>query len=297
MGDDQYFEYLYKFISHDIFIKDNKNHNMSLLENGTLYVAKFNDDMSLEWLPLVHGNNGLTAENGFESQADILIDARYAADMVGATPLDRPEGIALDPVHGDIYVSLTMNEQRTETNIANPRIENEYGQILCLKTNNNHAVSKHQWDILLLAGTTQQGGTVQDAGSSEHGTLACPDNLVFDHKGRLWVATDQGENWGLKTGKSDGLYAVEHIGANRGKSTLFFRSPIGAETTGICFCPDDKTLFISVQHPGTDGGEHYQGFNRKSTFLDPSTRWPNADTSNMPPLPSVVQITRRGKVI
>lgn len=297
MGDDQYFEYLYKFISRDTFIKGNKQHNMSLLEHGTLYVAKFNADMSLTWLPLVHGQNGLTSENGFNSQADILIDARYAADKVGATPLDRPEGIALDPIHGDIYVSLTMNEERSEINPANPRLHNEYGQILCLKTHKNHAVLNHAWDILLLAGNTEHGGTVQTAGSTEHGTLACPDNLAFDHSGRLWVATDQGENWGKKTGKSDGLYAVEHLGENRGKTILFFRSPIGAETTGICFTPDDKTLFICVQHPGTDGGESYKGFNRKSTFLDPSTRWPNEDNSKMPPLPSVVQITRKGKVI
>ncbi len=297
MGDDQYFEYFYKFISNDTFIKGDKQHNMTLLENGTLYVAKFNDDMSLTWLPLVHGHNGLTAENGFESQADIVIDARYAADKVGATPLDRPEGITVDPVHGDIYVSLTMNEGRKETNIANPRINNEYGQILCLKTNKNHATLGHAWDILLLAGSAEHGGTVQAAGSTEHGTLACPDNIAFDHKGRLWVATDQGENWGKKTGKSDGLYAVQHQGKHRGQSKLFFRTPVGAEATGICFTPDDKTLFISVQHPGVDGGHAYKGFNRKSTFLDPSTRWPHDDASKMPPLPSVVQITRKSKVI
>ena len=149
----------------------------------------------------------------------------------------------------------------------------------------------------MLGGTTQQGGTAQNAGSSDHGTLACPDNLTFDHSGRLWVATDQGENWHKKTGKSDGLYAVEHAGKNRGKSKLFFRSPIGAETTGICFVPDDKTLFVCVQHPGVDGGEYYAGFNRKSTFADPSTRWPNGVDSKMPPLPSVVQITHKGKKI
>jgi secreted PhoX family phosphatase len=297
MGDDQYFEYLYKFISRDRFIKGNKKHNMSLLENGTLYVAKFNDDMSLEWLPLVFGETGLTAKNGFNSQADIVIDVRYAADIVGATPLDRPEGITVDPQNGDIYVSLTMNEVRTEANIANPRIHNEHGQILCLKTEKNHSILKHNWDILLLGGTKQAGGTATDAGSTEHGTLSCPDNLTFDNSGRLWVATDQGENWGKKTGKSDGLYAVEHTGKNRGKSKLFFRSPVGAETTGICFTPDDKTLFLSVQHPGVDGGEHYAGFNRKSTFKDPSTRWPNDADSQLPPFPSVVQITHKGKII
>lgn len=297
MGDDQYFEYLYKFISRDKFIEDDKKHNMSLLENGTLYVAKFNDDMSIQWLPLIYGQHGLTEDKGFYSQADVLIDVRYAADILGATPLDRPEGIALDPIHGDIYVSLTMNEKRTVSNIANPRIKNEYGQILCLKTQNNHIDLVHKWDILLLAGTQGQGGTVQNAGATDDGTLVCPDNLVFDHQGRLWVATDQGENWHIKSGKSDGLYAVEHQGDNRGKSKLFFRVPIGAETTGICFTPDDKTLFISVQHPAVDGGEHYEGFNRKSTFSDPSTRWPNSDDSDIPPLPSVVQITRQGEII
>jgi secreted PhoX family phosphatase len=297
MGDDQYFEYLYKFISDDVYIKGNKRHNMTLLEKGTLYVARFNKDMSLDWIPLIHGQNGLTAKNGFDSQADVMIDARYAGDTVGATPLDRPEGVAIDPKNGDIYVSLTMNEKRTTPNVANPRIQNEYGQIVHLKANHQHSSLKHAWDILLLAGPAEHGGTVQAAGSTEDGTLACPDNLAFDHHGRLWVATDQGTNWGKKTGKSDGLYAVEHEGANKGKSKLFFRSPVGAETTGICFAPDDKTMFICVQHPGTDGCRNYKGFEHKSTFLDPATRWPNAEDSKMPPLPSVVQITRKGEVI
>jgi len=297
MGDDQHFEYLYKFISDKKYIKGNKKHNMTLLEKGTLYVARFNDFLSLDWLPLVHGQNGLTAENGFHTQADIVIDARYAADHVGATPLDRPEGVAIDPINGDIYVSLTMNGKRETTNVANPRIHNEYGQIIHLKAQHNHTSLSHQWDILLLAGPFEHGGTVQKAGSTQDGTLACPDNLSFDHQGRLWVATDQGKEWGKKTGKSDGLYAVEHVGKNRGRSTLFFRSPVGAETTGICFTPDDKTLFICVQHPGTDGCKNYDGFNKKASFLEPATRWPNNDNSNLPPYPSVVQITRKGKVI
>lgn len=297
MGDDQYFEYLYKFVSDNTFIKDNKKHNMSLLEKGTLYVAKFDDDMSVSWLPLVFGTQGLTAENGFNSQADIVIDVRYAADIVGATPLDRPEGITVDTKTGDIYVSLTMNEERDVKNVANPRLHNEHGQILCLKTHKNHISTQHDWDILLLGGTKEAGGTTTDAGSSDHGVLCCPDNLTFDHSGRLWVATDQGEYWGKKSGKSDGLYAVEHKGKNRGKSKLFFRVPVGAETTGICFVPDDKTLFLSVQHPGVDGGIYYEGFNRKSTFTDPSTRWPNPADSNLPPMPSVVQITHKGKKI
>lgn len=293
MGDDQYFEYLYKFISDKTYKPNDKKHNMSLLESGTLYVAKFNTDMSLEWMPLIHGQGKLTTENGFNSQADVVIDARYAADMVGATPLDRPEGIAKDPNNGDIYVSLTMNEKRTETNIANPRKYNEYGQILCLKTGNAHHKNTHEWDILLLGGPAEAQGTGTKAGSTEHGTIACPDNLAFDYAGRLWVATDQGANWGKKTGKSDGIYAVEHKGEHRGRSKLFFRSPVGAETTGICFTPDDQTLFVCVQHPGTDGAHAYEGFNRKATFNDPATRWPNADNSNMPPQPSVVQISRK----
>ena len=157
---------------------------------------------------------------------------RLAAKFLGATDLDRPEDIEIHPETGAVYVTLTKNGKRDEANPANPRIKNIYGHILEINTNNHHVSDMSNWDILLFGGHPDKGGV-----------LACPDNMGFDKKNRLWVSTDQGDIWKKTTGYSDGLYAVETTGENRGQAKLFFRSPVGAETTGICFTEDAKSLF------------------------------------------------------
>jgi secreted PhoX family phosphatase len=101
--------------------------------------------------------------------------------------------------------------------------------------------------------------------TSSNGWFASPDNAAVDNRGRLWVSTDQGEYW-PRTGRSDGLYALETDGERRRTSKLFFRCPIGAELCGPCFTPDGETLFVAVQHPAADGAEAFIGFGRPSTF-------------------------------
>jgi secreted PhoX family phosphatase len=128
--------------------------------------------------------------------------------------------------------------------------------------------------------------------TSENGWFGSPDNAAMDADGRLWISTDQGSSWG-KTGKSDGLYAVETEGEARGTSKLFFRCPVGGEMCGPYFTEDGETLFVAVQHPGTDGTKDIPGFERESTFEDPATRWPDFDPK-MPPRPAVVVITKEG---
>ena len=135
MGDDQKFEYIYKFISDKKYDSANREAGMQLLESGTLYVAKFNDDGSGDWLPLVFGENGLDKSNGFENQGDLLIKTRLAADTVGATKMDRPEWIAVDPHSmGSVYCTLTNNSDRgmegkAPVDAANPRAANLFGHI------------------------------------------------------------------------------------------------------------------------------------------------------------------------
>jgi len=114
---------------------------------------------------------------------------------------------------------------------------------------------------------------------------------AVDAQGRLWISTDQGEPW--PTGRADGLYALETEGARRSTGKLFFRAPVGAELCGPCFTPDQETVFVAVQHPGTDGTDRFKGFERASTFADPATRWPDFDP-NMPPRPSLLAITKIG---
>jgi len=295
MGDDARFDYQYKYVS-DGVVSEDPAANARLLSEGTLYVARFDEDGSLTWLPLVHGEGPLTAENGFASQADVLIDTRLAADALGATPMDRPED-AQPRGDGTAYVMLTNNTRRgaDQVDAANPRAESSFGHIIEIKeAGGDHAATHGHWSILVKCGdpALAEVGAEWNPETSENGWFGSPDNCAFDAEGRLWVSTDQGSGWG-KTGKSDGLYGVETEGELRGHSKLFFRCPVGGELCGPYFTPDNETLFLAVQHPGTDGTKALKGFERASTFEDPATRWPDFDPK-MPPRPSVVVVTRQG---
>lgn len=294
-GDDSRFEYLYKYVS-DGVVSDDRGQNSQLLSDGTLYVARFDDDGGVDWLPLVHGTGPLTVANGFADQADVLIDARLAADLLGATPMDRPEDVQ-PRGDGTVYVMLTNNSSRqtNQTNAANPRAKSRFGHIIEIKeANNDHAAQHGHWSILVKCGdpSIAKVGAQWNPDTSDDGWFAAPDNCAFDADGRLWIATDQGSRWN-RTGKSDGLYALETEGAARATSRLFFRSPVGGEVCGPCFTQDGETLFLAVQHPGTDGTKALKGFNRASTFYDPATRWPDFDP-DMPPRPSIVVVTKKG---
>lgn len=295
-GDDNRFDYLYKFVSAGTYNADDRAANLKLLSEGTLYVAKFNEDGSVDWMPLVHGEGPLTAENGFNSQADISIDTRLAADLLEATPMDRPEDVQ-PAADGRVYVMLTNNTKRKpgDENVANPRADNSFGHIIEItETGGDLTSTKSTWEILVKCGDPKvaEVGAEWHPEQSEAGWFGSPDNCAIDAEGRLWVSTDQGRSW-AKTGKSDGLYAVERDGELRGKSKLFFRTPIGGELCGPYFTADQETLFLAVQHPGTDGTKDFPGFERNSTFEDPATRWPDF-AKGMPPRPSVVVVTKKG---
>ena len=294
-GDDNRFDYLYKYVSTGVITQDNAA-NSKLLGDGTLYVARFDADGHIAWLPLVHGSGPLTAANGFDSQADVLIDTRIAADFLGATPMDRPEDVQ-PRGDGTAYVMLTNNSRRKpdQVDAANPRAKSTFGHIIEIKEDDgDHGATAGTWSILVKCGdpSIAEIGAQWNPETSENGWFGSPDNCTFDADGRLWISTDQGSKWG-KTGKSDGLYGLETEGELRGQSRLFFRCPVGGELCGPYFTPDSETLFLAVQHPGTDGTKALKGFERASTFADPATRWPDFDPA-MPPRPSVVVVTKKG---
>ncbi len=295
MGDDQRFEYLYRFVTADRFDPGNPSASRELLDSGILSVARFDADGSLTWLPLVHGQGPLTAANGFFSQADVVVETRRAADLLGATPMDRPEDVDPNPKTDRVYVMLTNNGKRTSEQVdaANPRAGNLFGHIIELTPpNGDHAAERYAWDVLVLCGDPARPdvGAVWNPATSSNGWFASPDNAAVDNQGRLWVTTDQGSGWS-RSGTADGVWGLETDGALRGTGRMFFRAPIGAEMCGPRFTPDDRALFVAVQHPATDGTKDFPGFERASTFEDPATRWPDFD-ARMPPRPSVVVITK-----
>lgn len=297
MGDDERFDYVYKFVAAKKYAEGDRAHNMTLLDEGTLHVARFDADGSVEWLPLVFGQGPLTPENGFKDQAEVLINARLAGDKLGATKMDRPEDVEVNPKTGAIYINLTNNSRRKPEQVdgPNPRAANQWGQIVeLLPPDGDHTATKFSWSILIKAGDPKDPavGALFNPATSDNGWFSCPDNFAVDSQGRLWVATDQGESWAKTSGKADGIYAVETAGPLRGKSMMFYRVPVGAEMCGPCFTPDDKTLFVAVQHPAVDGVEAYKPFGRKSTFEDPATRWPDFKP-DLPPRPSVVALTKQ----
>ncbi|TGR16813.1 MULTISPECIES: PhoX family phosphatase [unclassified Mesorhizobium] len=295
LGDDERFDYVYKFVTKGMFNAGDRAANKDLLDDGTLHVARFAEDGSVEWMPIVFGQGPLTAENGFAGQADVLIETRRAADLLGATKMDRPEDIQPNAGNGKVYVMLTNNSKRKadQVDAANPRDGNAFGHIIeIVEDGGDFAATKGKWEVLLKCGdpSVADVGATFSTATTANGWFGMPDNCAIDSAGRLWVATDgQGPK---ATGRTDGLWAVDTEGSARATSKLFFRVPIGAEMCGPLFTPDDQTAFVAVQHPG-DGGEDWDAFGRPSYYEDLSTRWPDFKP-DMPVRPAVVAITKQG---
>ncbi len=288
-GDDERFEYVYKYVSNGTFDPAAGVANSALLDDGTLYVAKFGADGSVEWLPMVQGQGELTAANGFSSQADILIETRRAADLLGATKMDRPEDVEADPKGGKVYVLLTKNDKRKGDQVdpANARAENLWGHIIELTPPSmdgkaDHAAAKFAWDTFIQAGNPKDAAQDAKYGGevSESGWFANPDNVAFDPKGRMWIATDGFPDFGVH----DGVWAADIDGAGRAITKHFLGVPRGGELCGPAFTPDGQTFFVAVQHPGEED---------ESSFDSPTTRWPDF-AEGVPPRPSVVAIVKRG---
>ena len=284
MGDDQQFEYVYKFVTEKAYDARNASANAELLDHGTLYVAKFEDSGVVRWLPLIHGEGPLTPDNGFAAQADVLIETRRAADLLGATPMDRPEDVEPDSETGRVWVMLTNNAARTEaqTDAANPRAPNYFGHIIEIQEpDGDFTATVSRWDILVRCGDPENPGIAAawNPLTSAEGWFGSPDNAALDPNGGLWVATD-GNPY---TGANDGLWALHTEGTRRGAGKAFFRAPVGAEVCGPRFTPDGATLFLAVQHPGAGEG---------ATFANPTTRWPDF-AKDQPPRPAVLAITRK----
>jgi secreted PhoX family phosphatase len=279
MGDDQRNEYAYKFVSAGN-ARSLQARGRSPLDEGTLYVARFGDDGTGEWLPLAHGQGPLTAGNGFADQGDVLVKARLAATALGATPMDRPEWTSVDPRTGLVYLTLTNNTSSAkEVNAANPRKPNPWGHIIRWdEAGGDHAATTFTWDLFLLAGQGRgsgDGSTVDDEDA-----FGSPDGLWVDPDGRVWIQTDGRQ----PAGANDQMlaanpYVTDANGAPEIKR--FLTGVPGCEVTGVITTPDQRTMFVNIQHPGQGGG----------------STWPHDDAFETPRSGTVVVTRTDGGVI
>lgn len=231
MGEDRPGGYLFKFVSTGLH-----------LHEGTLYAADIENG---RWLPLRYKDHkGL--KKVFKDQLQVLTYAHQAAEIVGATPLDRPEDIEVHPQSQDIFIALT----------ANPDKGNPYGSLLKISKQKDHDDLSFQAKNWIIGG--------QESG------LACPDNLCFDKQGRLWVTCDVSESQmntpTYRPFKNNGLFVIPTVGSKAGQAIQVASAPRDAELTGPWFSPDQRTLFLSVQHPGA--------LTRKN-ISQPTSTWPD----------------------
>lgn len=327
MGDDSRGEYIYKFVSTAVWdakdVKGGYAAGDKYMNAGKLYVAKFNNDGSGQWIELAYGKNGLNESNTtypFKSQADVVTFARLAADAVGATKMDRPEWCTVNPVNGEVYVTLTNNSNRGKdyaTDAANPRNYtdlyngtkeqkgNVNGHIIRFKeTDDKTTAETFKWDIYLFGAEASMASNINLSGLTDNNDLSSPDGMWFDPRGVLWIQTDDGAYTdvtncmmlaalpgqigdGAPATTSNGQQTL--VGAKVTDSTLrrFLVGPKQCEITGIAMTPDYKAIFINVQHPGEDS----------ASYSTPESSWPatQKDPSNKTARPrsATVVITRK----
>jgi secreted PhoX family phosphatase len=288
-GDDERFDYLYKFISKDRYRKGKsrraKRHNMSLLAEGDLYVARFDGTPSPEydgtgvWLPLIE--DGVSKVPGMNVE-QVLVFTRLAADKVAATKMDRPEDVQPNPVTGKVYMSCTNNANRTPAQVdaANPRAANKFGHVIEItETGNDSAALTFDWVIVLVCGNPEDPSTYFSGyDKSKVSPISSPDNVAFDRAGNLWIATDGQYEMGL----NDALHAVPVKGPERGHVQQFLSVPKGAETCGPVISEDGYTVLVAVQHPGDVAG---------ASAAAPASTFPYDGTGQ--PRPSVIQVRRK----
>ncbi len=299
-GDDARFEYIYKFVSRDKYQPGDREHNMQLLDHGTLYVARLYPDGTGEWVAL-------------PDDPESLLNTRGVADAAGATKMDRPEDIDVSPTTNKVYVALTNNTRRDEVAddpgevAANPRLENEWGHVVEIdEEGGDNASLTFRWEIFILCGDPRQQDGLTDLADLQNddgdnipgipdatyfagfnpelvSPIAAPDNVVFDSDGNLWIATD-GQPGKPFFGQNDGVFAVPTEGPDRGFLRQFLSGIPGGEVCGPEFSADNRTFFCGIQHPGEGAG-----------LPNSLSTWPDRTD---PPKPSVISVwNKRGQKI
>ncbi|WP_416173517.1 PhoX family protein [Cypionkella sp.] len=257
LGDDERGEFLYKYVSNGVYMPGGDT--STLLDDGVLYVAQFGADGSGQWLPLTPETTGMDA-------AMICIHTRQAASAVGATTMDRPEWVAVNPIAIEAYCALTNNSWRKAdaTNAGgdamvpvegspNARAENGYGQIVrWYPVDEDHTATGFTWDLYVTAGnpTVHSDAYAGSANITDGNMFNSPDGMVFDRFGLLWIQTDGDDsNEGDFAGQGNNQMLVGDPAT--GEIARFLTGPVGSEVTGMTPSSDGRTIFVGIQHPGT----------------------------------------------
>jgi hypothetical protein len=291
-GDDENGDYLYKFVGNAPW-RQLRAQGQSPLDHGTLYVARFHADGSGEWLPLVHGSGPLSVANGWVDQADVLIRTRMAGDAVGATRLHRPEWVAANAVTGDVFVTLT-NGSGNNAAVNGNRDPNPYGHILRFNEVQNDDTA-FRWDLFLLAGDPAYDARVP----VDQPLFGSPDGIWVDPAGIVWIQTDisnSSQNLASRGYDRIGNNAILAADPRTGEVKRFMTGPRGCEITGITATPDQRTLFVNIQHPGESTTYWNNLAGGAPSPANPSlvSNWPYGSAGNpRRPRPATVVIRRK----
>jgi secreted PhoX family phosphatase len=291
-GDDARNEYIYKFVSSKNWVAadatraDRLTVGSEYLDDGKMYVAKFNADGSGTWLELSLSNPTIAgyATYPFADQADVCVNSRLAGDAVGATKMDRPEWCSVNPANGEVYFALTNNSTRTNAtaDAANPRFYNDVkdittvnkgnvnGHLIRFKENGSDATATtFTWDVYLFGAESTAGSAINLSALTADQDFSSPDGLWFSpYTGICWIQTDDGAYTdvtncmmlaALPGQVGDGgevIVSGTNVKTYKGKQptadTLkrFLVGSKDCEITGICESPDGKAIFVNIQHPG-----------------------------------------------
>ena len=330
MGDDSRGEYIYKFVSDAKWDAKDVNGGYAAgdkyMNSGKLYVAKFNSDGTGQWIELSISNPAISAYTTykFADQADVVTHARIAADAVGATKMDRPEWVAVNPNNGEVYVTLTNNSNRGTsyvTDAANPRNYtdpeggkgNVNGHIIRFREDaDKTTATTFKWDIYLFGAEAKMLENVNLSGLTDNNDFSSPDGMWFDPRGVLWIQTDDGAytdvtncmmlaalpgtmgDGGTATALSGAGTQDTFMGAKVTDENLrrFLTGPNECEITGVTMTPDYKAIFINVQHPGEDSAAY-----NNATSHWPATQTDPSNTTARPRSATVVITRKDGGVI
>jgi secreted PhoX family phosphatase len=274
MGDDEAFEYIYKFVTARPFDPSDRVKNRDLLDEGTLYVARFNADGSGDWLAL-------------PGDAESKVKTRQAADAAGATKMDRPEWIVPHPATREVFAALTNSTERSQADAPNPRAPNPFGHILRWREEGGDvAATRFRWEVFVMAGPEGQSSIKGDA-------FACPDGLWIDARGTLWVQTDVSP-----TALGKGPFAplgnnqMLAVDPDSGVFRRFLTGPRGCEITGFHTTPDNRSAFVNIQHPGEAPGDRSNPDQPRA-----NSNWPDYAPDGRPRSATVAIRRRDGGVI